>query len=118
MAHTHPLLEALFPRRQPTMGDQVTALSEEIASLTRQVQRYARPRVREAAHTAGDFAGEVFHHLEPIARDALHRADAARRVVARQAKATGRAVRDDPVPAVIALGTFALLATLLLRREE
>ena len=118
MAHTHPLLEAVFPRRPATLGDQIASLTEDVARLTRQVRRYSQPRVEHAAHTAGDFAGDVFHQLEPIARDALHRANDARRAVAHQAKVTGRAVRDDPVPAVIALGTFALIASLVLGREE
>lgn len=118
MAHTHPLLEAVFPRRPPTIGDQVASLSEDVAALARQLQRYARPRLQEAAHTATEIAGDVFHQLEPVARDALHRAYDARRAIAQQVKVTGRAVRDDPVPAVVALGTFALLASLLLRREE
>jgi hypothetical protein len=118
MAHTHPLLEAVFPRSQPTLGDQIASLSQDVAQLARQMRRYSQPRVEHAAHAAGDFAGDVLHQLEPIARGALHRANDARRAVTHQVRATGRAVRDDPVPAVIALGTFALIASLLLRREE
>lgn len=118
MAHTHPLFEAMFPRRQATVGDQIASLSQEVAHLTRQVRRYAQPRAEHAAHSATDFAGDVFHQLEPFAREALHQANSARRAVAHQAKVTGRAVREDPVPAVIALGTFALIASLFLRGEE
>jgi len=118
MAHTHPLLEAIFPRHKATVGDQFASLSQDVAQLARQVRRYGQPRVEHAAQSASDFAGDVFHQLEPFARDALHRANDARRAVAHQAKVTGRAVRDDPVPAVIALGTFALIASLLLHREE
>lgn len=103
MAHTHPLLESIFPRQRHSVGDQVASLSHDVSTLARQVRRYATPRVQDAAHSASDFAGDVIHQLEPLARDVAHRA-----------KAAGRAVRNDPVPAVIALGTFALLATLLL----
>ena len=108
MAHTHPLLEAIFPRRSApqSIGDQIASLSHEVARLASQTRRFAAPRVQEAAHTAGDFAGEVMHQMAPLARDVAHRA-----------RAAGRVVRDDPVPAVVALGTFALIATLLLRRQ-
>jgi ElaB/YqjD/DUF883 family membrane-anchored ribosome-binding protein len=118
MAHTHPLLEAIFPHRPRTVGDQIALLSEDVAALARQVQRYARPRVQDAAHAASDLAGDVLHQLQPMARAAIHSANNARRAVSHQVKATGRAVRDDPVPTVVALGTFALIASLLLRREE
>jgi hypothetical protein len=103
MAHTHPLLEAVFQHRRQTVGDQFASLSQDVAQLARQVRRYAAPRVQDATHSAGDFAGDVMHQLEPLARDVAHRA-----------RVAGRAVRDDPVPAVIALGTFALIASLLL----
>jgi ElaB/YqjD/DUF883 family membrane-anchored ribosome-binding protein len=110
MAHTHPLLEAVFPRRATTLGDQIASLTHDVAQLSRQVRRHATPRLQEAAHSASDFAGDVFHQLEPIARDVAHRA-------AHQAKVAGRVVRDDPVPAVVALGVAALVVSLLLRRE-
>lgn len=103
MAHTHPVLESLFRPRRQSVGDQVASLSKEVADLARHVRRYARPRVQEAAHSAGDFAGDVIHQLEPLARGVAH-----------QAKVAGRAVRQDPVPSVIALGTFALIASLLM----
>jgi hypothetical protein len=103
VAHTHPLLESLFPRHRSSVSDQVASLSHEVAHLARHAGRYATPRIREAAHSAGDLAGDVIHQLEPLARDVAHRA-----------KVAGRAVRQDPVPAVIALGTFALIASLLL----
>ena len=51
MAHTHPLLEAVFPRRSATLGDQIASLSHDVAQLARQVRRYATPRIQEAAHT-------------------------------------------------------------------
>jgi hypothetical protein len=117
MAHTHPLLEAIFPRRHPSMGDQIALLSQDVTRLARQVRRYARPRVEDAAHSAGEFAGDVVHQLEPIARGALENAERAGRQIAHRAQVAGKMVRDDPVPAIVALGTFALLATLLLRRQ-
>lgn len=115
MAHTHPLLEMFFPRRTATqaVGDQIASLSHEVAKLAHQVRRQTAPRLQGAAHglqdvahDAGDFASDVFEHMKPVARDIAHRAQAA-----------GRVVRDDPVPMVIALGTAALIATLLLRRR-
>ena len=114
MAHTHPLLEAVFPRRSaPSIGDQIASLSHEVARLASQTRRHAAPRIHDAAesagqlaHNAGDFAGEVMHQIAPLARDVAHRA-----------RVAGRVVRDDPVPAVVAIGVFALIATLLLRRQ-
>lgn len=113
MAHTHPLLESLFPRRRPDLAEQVRSLSRDIAHLARDVGRFAGPRVEEAAHTAGSIAGgvtsaagDVMNQLAPLARD-----------VARRARAAGRVVRDDPVPAIVAIGTFALVVSLILRRQ-
>ena len=106
MAHRHPFFETLIPQRHVTLADRVASLSRDIARLADETRRQATPRVEEAAHAVGDFAGDVVHQLEPMARD-----------VARRAHHVGRMVRTDPVPAIIALGTFALIASLVLRRQ-
>lgn len=117
MAHTHPLLEAVLPRRRATLGDQIASLSHDIAALAGEARRLGEPRLKDAARTASSFAEDLVHTLEPLAQDLARSARATGRDAARRAKLAGRAVRDDPVPAVIALGTFALLASLLLRRQ-
>jgi hypothetical protein len=106
VAHTHPLLEALVPRRRESLGDRLSSLTDDVAALARQIGRDNAPRIQEAAHAAGDMASDVLQHMAPIARDVAHRA--------RQA---GTMVRKDPLPAVVALGTLALIATLVMRRQ-
>lgn len=81
----------------------VESLSEEIAVLARQIERFAGHRlddVRDLAAEVGS-AGTV----------AVRRAG-------RQTAAAARAVREDPLPTVIALGVLALLATFVVSRAN
>jgi hypothetical protein len=97
---------SLFRPRQPTLGDQVAALGNELSDLANAVRKYATPRMHGAAEGAADYAAELGRQLEPVARDIAHRA-----------RRTAIAVRKDPAPAIVAIATLTLIAMLFTRRQ-
>ena len=85
------------------LEERITSLGDEISVLAHQIERFAGHRlddVREMASDLGE-AGTV----------AVRRAG-------RQTVAAARAVRDDPLPTVVALGIVALLATFVMTRMD
>jgi hypothetical protein len=47
-----------------------------------------------------------------------HQGAAVARQVSKQASVAGRAVQDNPVPVIVALGTIALLSALIFGRDQ
>jgi hypothetical protein len=97
--------EALHDARH-TAGD----LASDFARRSRPVLRDASESAGELAHSAGELAQEAIERLTPVAQRAALE-------IGTRAKYAGRAIRNDPAPVIIALGTAALVATLLLRRR-
>ena len=83
--------------------DRVESLGQEIATLAHQLERFAGHRLDDVRDMASEFgsAGEV-----------------AGRRAGRQTAAAARAVRQDPLPTVVALGVLALLAAFLISRAN
>jgi len=83
--------------------DRVESLGQEIATLAHQLERFAGHRLDDVRDMASEFgsAGEV----------AVRRAG-------QQTAAAARAVRQDPLPTVVALGVLALLAAFLISRAN
>lgn len=101
---------SLFPH-QPTsfsdiardrLGRQVSALSDEVGSISEAIQKLARRTSREAGHIARD-----------VTEEALHHGAAAARGLARSAGKATRAVKHDPLPAVAIVVGIACLFSLL-----
>lgn len=91
--------EALF--------DQVAALRREVASIADAVGDYRD-------HTLGG----VQHNALALAREVGHQGAVVARQVSRQASVAGRAVHDNPVPVIVALGAIALLSALVFTRGQ
>lgn len=89
------------------IAEQVLALREEISSLADAVARYSGHSANDLGHNALELASQVSHQGAVAARN-----------IGRQANAAGRVVRDNPVPALVALGTVALIAALVFTRDE
>lgn len=83
------------------LEERIASLSEEISTLAHQIERFAGHRLDDVREMAADLreAGTV----------AVRRAG-------RQTVAAARAVREDPLPTVVALGVVALLATFVMAR--
>ncbi len=98
-------------------GEALYEARHSAGELASDVARRGGTALQEASHSAGELAqtaGELAHdmveRLTPVARQAA-------REIGQRAQYAGQALRSDPLPAVVALGTAALLASLLLRRR-
>lgn len=85
---------------------QVAALRKEIATIADAVGDYGSHGLHDMQHNAVALANEVRHQGAVVAKQ-----------VGRQAGVATRAVQQNPVPVIIALGTIALISALVFRRE-
>ena len=79
---------------------QLSHLRHDLSGISRAVSRYG-------AHAASDVGDQLWHQGEVVARQ-----------LGRQAAKAGKAVKDDPVPAVVAVAGFALFMRLILGRKR
>jgi hypothetical protein len=89
----------------------VASLRHEIASMANAVNDFGAPRVRDLQH-------DLQHNASALAQDLQRHLPVVARKVSRQAGVASRAVVNDPVPAIVVVGTLALLTSLFLRRSE
>ena len=85
---------------------QIAALRKEISTIADAVGDYGGHRVHDMQHNAVALANEVRHQGRVVAKQ-----------VGRQAGVATRAVQENPVPVIIALGTIALISALVFRRD-
>ena len=85
---------------------QIAALRKQVDQISHSVQSYGGHSVDDLTHNAVALANEVRQQGRVVARQ-----------VGRQANIAGKAVQDIPVPVLIALGTIALLSTLIFTRH-
>lgn len=88
------------------LSKQIAVLGKELASLKTAVNRYGEDSLGDVQQSALALAKEVRQGGKLMARKVSH-----------QAGIAGKAVQDNPVPVIVALGTLALLSTLLLSRD-
>lgn len=88
-------------------------LGQQIAALRKQVEQ-----ISNAVHSYSDHSVDDLHHnAVAIAREVRQQGRVVARQVGRQANMAGKAVHDNPVPVVVALGTIALLSALIFTRH-
>ena len=85
---------------------QVAALRKEIAAIADAVGDYGSPRFNDITNNAVALADEFKHQGAVVAKQ-----------VGRQARVATRAVQDNPVPVIVALGAIALISTLIFARD-
>lgn len=88
------------------LADQVGRLSHDLTKLTRSIGK-------DAKHSAGEFADDMAHY----ANDLVEQLTPFARRIGKQARIAGQQLQKDPAPAIIALGTFALVCSLVLSRR-
>ena len=98
MAYDLPFLDNSTQRR---LNRQVSSLARDAGHITDLLSRFTANAQREADHYAHDFADEAWHQ-----------GAAAAKVIGKQALRAGKAVRKDPVPAVMAIAGLACLMSL------
>jgi ElaB/YqjD/DUF883 family membrane-anchored ribosome-binding protein len=107
---------ALFSRqysKHVDPADMLDNLSDQIALLRKELES-VRSAVR---HYGGDTLEDVQHNALALAREVRQGGKVVARNLSKQASVAGKVVQDNPVPVVVALGTIALLSTLLLTRD-
>ena len=88
------------------LSHQIAALRKQVDQLSHSVQSYGGHSVDDLQHNALALANEVRQQSRAVARQ-----------VSRQASVAGRAVQDNPVPVIVALGTIALVSALIFTRD-
>lgn len=86
--------------------DQIATLRKEIAAISEAVSDYSGHSFSDVQHNAVALAKEVRHQGAVVARQ-----------VNRQASVASKAIQDNPVPVIVALGTIALLSALIFTRD-
>lgn len=86
--------------------DQIASLRKEIANISAAVGDYGGNSLDDVQHNAVALAKEVRHQGAVVARQ-----------VNRQASIAGKAIQDNPVPVIVALGTIALISALIFSRD-
>lgn len=82
------------------LGRQLSSLRHDMAGVSRAVSKYG-------SHTAHDVGDQLWHQGEIVAKQ-----------IGRQAKKAGRAVKEDPIPAMVAVAGFALFLSLVLSKKR
>lgn len=96
-------LTGLYDDTQSSLSRRLTALAREASGISRSLDHFgdgARHDLSRFAHDATDFA--------------RHEGAAVARAVGKQAWRAGKAVRKDPVPAVVAVAGLACLVSLVM----
>ena len=88
------------------LSRQIAMLRKEIAAITEAVNDYSGSTLEDVQHNAVALAREMRKGGELVVRQ-----------VGRNAERAGKAVQENPVPVVVALGTIALLSSLIFRRD-
>lgn len=86
--------------------EQIASLRKELASISDAVNDYS-----------GHALGGVQHNAVALAREVRHQGAAVARQVNRQASVAGKAIQENPLPVIVALGTIALISALIFSRD-
>lgn len=89
------------------IATQIAALREEIAAISDSVNKYSNHRLSDAQHNAVAVVDQVRHQGVVAARQ-----------IGRQANVAGRAVQENPIPVIVALGTVALISALIFTAHD
>jgi len=101
-------------RQAEHAGEEISEnLAHQIASLRKQIDQ-----ISHSVNSYGDHSiHDLQHNAVAIANEVRHQGRAVARQVGRQANMAGRAVQDNPVPLIVALGAIALVSALIFVRD-
>jgi ElaB/YqjD/DUF883 family membrane-anchored ribosome-binding protein len=85
-----------------SLNAQIASLREELASISDSVSKYGNNHFKDVQHNALAVVDEVRHQGQVAARQ-----------ITRQANVAGKAVQENPIPVIVALGTIALISALI-----
>jgi len=95
-------------------GESVSdALFEQIAALRKEISAVSEAVGEYSGHTFND----VQHNAVALAREVRHQGAVVARQVNRQANVAGKAIQENPIPVIVALGTIALISALIFTRD-
>jgi len=89
------------------LSQQIDALRSELATLADAVNDYGGGALVDIRHDAGELVKQVRHQGAVAARE-----------ISKQAHVAGKAVRDNPVPLIVTLGTIALVSALIFTADQ
>jgi|SRR5215217_2848224 len=95
-------------------GDSVSdALFDQLATLRKEISAISEAVGDYSGHTLND----VQHNAVALAKEVRHQGAVVARQVNRQASVAGKAIQENPVPVIVALGTIALISALIFTRD-
>lgn len=103
---TRKIVEHAGEGLSDSLVEQIAALRKEIAHISSAVSDYS-------GHTFDD----VQHNAVALAKEVRHQGAVVARQVSRQAGVAGKAVQENPIPVIVALGTIALISALIFTRD-
>lgn len=89
------------------LAAQIASLRDEIASISDSVSRYGNSHFRDVQHNAVAVVDQVRQQGAVAARQ-----------INRQAHVAGKAVQENPIPVIVALGTIALISALIFSHDR
>jgi phage host-nuclease inhibitor protein Gam len=89
------------------LAAQIASLREEIASISDSVSKYGNSHFKDAQYNAVAVVDQVRHQGAVAARQ-----------ISRQANVAGKAVQENPIPVIVALGTIALISALIFTAND
>jgi len=89
-------------------------LTRQLAHLRKELSGRVAPARKAGSHALHD----AQHQAAELAQDLGEYGSHAAHLLGRQARQAGKAIKNDPVPLVVALGTFVLLSSLFARRRR
>ena len=89
------------------LSAQIAALRDEIASISDSVSKYGNHRL-----------GDMQHNAIAVVDQVRHQGAATARQLGRQANVASRAVQENPIPVIVALGTIALISALIFTASD
>lgn len=96
-------LPNMYDDAQSGLSRRLSHLARDASSISRSLEKYGSSAGRDLSHFAHDATDAALHHGASAAR-----------MFGKQAWRAGKAVRRDPVPAVVAVAGLACLLTLVM----
>jgi ElaB/YqjD/DUF883 family membrane-anchored ribosome-binding protein len=97
-----------------SLSAQIASLREEIASISDSVSKYGNGHFKDAQHSFRD----AQHNAVAVVDQVRHQGTVAARQISRQANVAGKAVQENPIPVIVALGTIALISALIFTAND
>ena len=100
-------LPHMYDEAQSALSRRLSHLARDASGISRSLEKFGAGAGRDVSHFAHDATDAALHHGASAAR-----------VIGKQAWRAGKAVRRDPVPAVVAVAGLACILSLIMSSDK